>query len=70
MRNKSVIYCYVFGGLILIGAVTTATLIEDHSVRYFDESAKKKIDKSFIIFWLRIYGSKMKVKNRNSCLIK
>lgn len=42
MRNKSVIYCYVFGGLILIGAVTTETLIEDHSVRNISMNVQKK----------------------------
>lgn len=46
MINKSVIICF---GLILIGAVTTATLIEDHSVRYFDKCATKMINHSFFL---------------------
>lgn len=33
MIDKSVIFCFVFGGLIIIGAAA-ATLIEDHTVRW------------------------------------
>lgn len=67
MRVKSAIYCYVFGGLILIGAVSTAaTLIDDHSVSYFDKCAKK-IDKSFDFCLVKMFShSKMKETMRNS----
>lgn len=55
MRVKSAIYCYVFGGLILIGAVTTATLIDDHSVSYFDINVQK-IDKSFSFCLVKMFS--------------
>lgn len=42
MKNKSVIYCYVLGGLLMIGgAIATTTFIEDHSVRLFNWIAEK-----------------------------
>lgn len=42
MRNRSLIFCFVFGGWIVIGAVATEPFSEDHSVRSFDECAKNK----------------------------